>query len=323
MSLVSPGRLSERADLYHQLGQLTASGIPIISALRHLAQHPPAPRLVGQLQAVQRELESGVTVTEAMGTLPAMPAFDLSLLEAGERSGRLDTCFGLLSTYYAEKAAVARQILAGLIYPGLLLHFAAFIFPFADLFRSGDFLAYFKQVIIVLGPLYGISFVLIFAGQGDRGEAWRAFLENLLGWVPVLGAARRSLALGRLSAALDALLNAGVSIVEAWRLSAAASGSPALARCVQRWGPALDAGQTPAELVAASRAFPPLFASQYASGEISGRLDETLRGLHRYYQEEGTRKIRMLAVILPVVVYFAVALAIAYKVITFYLGYSG
>ena len=191
------------------------------------------------------------------------------------------------------------------------------------MFRSGDFLAYFKQVIIVLGPLYGISFVLIFAGQGDRGEAWRAFLENLLGWVPLLGAARRSLALGRLSAALDALLNAGVSIVEAWRLSAAASGSPALARCVQRWGPALDAGQTPAELVAASRAFPPLFASQYASGEISGRLDETLRGLHRYYQEEGTRKIRMLAVILPVVVYFAVALAIAYKVITFYLGISG
>src|SRR5437016_11958262 len=110
---------------------------------------------------------------------------------------------------------------------------------------------------------------MMYAAQSRHSETWRSWFEAILRPVPVLGTARHYLALSRLAAALEALINAGVTIVEAWELAATASGSPALRRTVLAWRPNMNAGETPAEVVRASRRFPELFASQYTSGEVS------------------------------------------------------
>jgi len=59
----------------------------------------------------------------------------------------------------------------------------------------------------------------------------------------------------------------------------------------------------------------------YATGEMSGKLDDSLRRIHAYYQEEGSRKLKALAEWVPRIIYLGVALLIAYKVISFYTGY--
>jgi type II secretory pathway component PulF len=112
-----------------------------------------------------------------------------------------------------------------------------------------------------------------------------------------------------------------VTIIEAWELAAGASGSPGLRRTVVGWRPLVRGGQTPSEVVTASGRFPTLFSSQYNSGEISGRLEETLQRLHRYYREEGSRKLHALAQWTPKFVFLLIALMIAYHVIQFYSGY--
>jgi type II secretory pathway component PulF len=169
--------------------------------------------------------------------------------------------------------------------------------------------------------LYLAVFFLIFACQGRHGEKWRAILERVFRPVPVLGTARRDLALARLSAALEALINAGVPIIGAWELAATASGSPALRRSVLNWRPRLEHGSTPAEMVSESGQFPTVFASLYNTGEISGQLDQTLNRLHTLFQEEGTRRMRLVARWGPQIVYFAVAIYVAFRVIGFYMGY--
>src|SRR5437016_7890275 len=138
-----------------------------------------------------------------------------------------------------------RQIIGDLLYPAFLLHFAIFILPFPHLFQFGNWQLYLLQTFGVLVPLYGLVALIIYAAQGRHGEAWRSCMETMLHPVPGLGRAREYLALGRLAAALEALLSAGVNIIQAWDLAAAACGSPALRRTVARWRPLLDAGQTP------------------------------------------------------------------------------
>src|SRR5205823_2445549 len=141
--------------------------------------------------------------------------------------------------------------------------------------------------------------------------------ERILKPVPMLGAARHYLALARLAAALEALLNAGVTIIEAWELAAAASGSLALRSTVLAWKPQVVSGVTPSEVVSASPQFPELFANLYHTGEVSGQLDDSLRRLHTYYSEEGTRKLHLLAQWMPRGIYFGVALMVGYKVVSF------
>jgi type II secretory pathway component PulF len=322
--IITPGQLSQRADFYHQLGQLIGAGLGLTRALEQLKRNPPAPSYREPIQRVLEELANGCTLADALQRVGHwLPAFDIALLEAGEQSGRLEASFRLLTDYYRARARLARQMIGDLAYPAFLFHFAIFLFPFPKLFLSGNWLAYLLQTLGVLIPIYAGVALMIYAAQSGHGEAWRARLESILGRVPVLGTARHYLALSRLAAALDALLSAGVTILEAWEMAATASGSPALRREVAAWRPLVDAGQTPAEVVRASSRFPEMFANQYATGEISGQLDDALRRLSAYYEEEGTRKLHAVAQWTPRVIYLCVVLLIAYQIIQFWLGYFG
>ncbi len=69
--------------------------------------------------------------------------------------------------------------------------------------------------------------------------------------------------------------------------------------------------------------FPEMFKNLYHSGEVSGKLDENLKRLHQYYQEEGTRKIHAVAQWVPRIIYLIIALFIGYRIISFYAGYFG
>lgn len=320
--LVTPGQFARWAELYQQFASLTAAGVPLLQAIEQLRRHPPRASFREPLRRLITELDAGATFAEAVQRTGSWTsAFDVALLDAGERSGRLDQTFKLLGDYYADRCRLARELLAALAYPAFLLHFAVFIFPFPSFFLSGDWRAYLASTFGVLLPLYAVVLALISAGQGRHGETWRSMLERLLRPVPWLGSGRSDLALARLAAALEALLSAGVTVIEAWELAARASGSPRLARSVSAWKPHLLTGQTPAEAVQRSAAFPELFANQYATGEVSGKLEETLRRLHRYYQDEGTRKLHALAQWTPRAVYLIVAGLIAWKVVGFWLGY--
>ena len=61
-----------------------------------------------------------------------------------------------------------------------------------------------------------------------------------------------------------------------------------------------------------------MFENQYHSGEISGKLDETLKRMRQYYQEEGSRKIRTVSQWVPRFIYLGVALMIAWRIVGFY-----
>jgi type II secretory pathway component PulF len=319
---ITPRQLQQRAEFYQQLGQLTAAGVTLLAALDLLERNPPARSDLPRLRHIRESIHQGSTLSDALlGTGRWLPSFDIALLYAGEQSGRLPECFRLLAGYYTERARLARQVMADLAYPVVLLHLAVFIFPFPNLFLTGNWAGYLASTVVVLAPLYAVVLLLVFAFQGRHGEAWREMLERILHPVPLLGPARRALALARLAAALEALLSAGVTVIEAWAISALACGSPVLRRAVAGWEPNVRAGQTPAEAVSQSPVFPELFANLYRSGEISGKLDESLRHLHQYYQEEGTRKLHLVAQWGPRLFYLLIALVVAFKVVTFWQGY--
>ncbi len=321
--IVTPKQLALRAELYHQLSSMLMAGLTLPKAIDTLRRNPPSRSFREPLDQIKMHLEQGESFTRSLRLIGGwVPSFDVALLEAGENSGRLDICFKQLAGYYEEHAALVRTVMTDLAYPLFILHFAVFIGPFPKFFMSGDLVAYLVQTLGTLAPLYLVTALLIFACQGKHGELWRGVIEKMGGFIPILGAARRSLALGRLAAALEALINAGLSIINAWELAATASGSPALRQAVLGWRHGLEhGGQTPSEKVSACVEFPELFANLYHSGEISGKLDETLRRLHLLYQEEGSRKLKLLAKWFPILAYLAIMLGIAYRVVSLYAGY--
>ena len=131
--IVTPRQFTQRAELYHQIGQLMAAGVGLSQALEHLRRNPPTRSLREPLQRLINELAQGHTFTEALVRSGKwLPSFDLALVQAGEHSGRLDAVFNLLAGFYNERARLTRQMISDLAYPMFLLHAAIFIFPFVQ-----------------------------------------------------------------------------------------------------------------------------------------------------------------------------------------------
>jgi type II secretory pathway component PulF len=324
--IITPGQLTRRAELYYQIAQLAAAGIGLIQALEQLERHPPARSFRKPLQLLLAKIHEGATFTDSLrATSGWLPQFDIALIEAGERSGRIDICLRVLSDYYHARAKLTKQMLSQLVYPVGLIHFAVLVFLIIVPWAGSQFHTsvpwLFLKAALVLAPLYLGTAFMVFAMQSRHGEAWRSLVESTLRYVPMLGSARRDLAIARLSLALEALINSGVNIIEAWTLAAEAAASPALKRVVATWKPAFDEGHTPADLVRQSPRFPEIFANFYASGELSGKLDESLHRLQSYYQDEGNRKLEAIAQWTPKIIYGIVAAVIAFKIVQFYTGY--
>ena len=323
--LITPGQLSSRSDLFHQLGQVTAAGIGLIPALEILQRNPPQASMRAPIAELLVQLREGSTFGDSLERSGRwLSSFDVALLQAGEASGRLPDCFRVLANYYAQRAQLARQVIAFAAYPLVVFHVAVLIFPvsrFTDLILKGAVIPFLFQKLCVLGPLYALAWFWAYSMQSTHGEHWRAMVERWLSCVPILGKARRSLAIARLSLALESLLNAGVTVIEAWDLAAAASGSPAIRRVVERYKPELLAGRTPSEMVRSSNVFPTAFASFYHTGEISGTLDDALKRSQAMYEEEGSRLTKQFVFGLAGLFMGGVMLLAAWNIIRFYMGY--
>ena len=67
--------------------------------------------------------------------------------------------------------------------------------------------------------------------------------------------------------------------------------------------------------------FPDVFVSLFTSGEVSGRIDENLKRLRIYYQDEGFGKMKQFSVWFPRMIYFGIMGYIVYTILSFYSGY--
>jgi len=331
--IVTPGQLNRRAELYHQLGSMISAGVPLMKALEMAGASPSLRASRKTFLELIQHLQSGLTFSESMTrTQGWLPEFDIALLSVGEGSGRLDTSFKLLANYYATRATILRDTIAGLAITAATVHVFLLVFPlglwiaFAQGLLNNNYaqcLPFLVEKAVAFGVLYGVVFSLIYACQGKRGERWRSRVESFMGPIPLLGTARKYLALSRLASALEALIGAGVSIVKSWELAGAACGSPRLQREISGWKEQIESGATPADLINRSRHYPQIFANLYSTAEQSGKLDEALARLHTYFQEEGFRTLRFFTRLLNGTIYGLVVLLVAYNVIRFWLNYFG
>jgi type II secretory pathway component PulF len=331
--IFTPAQLNRRAELYHQLGSMVTAGVPLISSLQTVSNSNSLRSSRKTIAEIVGHLKNGLSFSDSMARVQGwMPEFDVALLSAGEHSGKLDASFKLLASHYATRATILRDMIGRLLLPAANLHVFLLIFPLGFLIGlargifNNDYSQawpFFVEKIVAFGGLWGLVFFLIFACQGKHGHGWRSIVEFFTGLIPLLASARKYLVLARLSAALEALVSSGVSIVKAWPMAAAASGSPRLKRDISEWASHLEKGHTPSELVSSHPYFPEMFANQYYTGEISGKLDESMQRMHTFYQEEGYRSLALFSRVTSGMLYGVIAMIIAYNVIKFWMNYYG
>lgn len=283
------------------------AGLPIVSGLDMLSNQAENPRFGRVLQAVKVEVESGKSLSEAMGSHPRV--FDdlfRNLVAAGEAGGILDVIFRRLATYLEKAAKLRRQVRGALVYPlvimavGVLVVFVMMtkVLPvfekmFIDL-GAGSLPAPTRMVLAISHAITdnAIVFTLVTGavvaggislGRTDRGR-WA--IDTVVLKAPVIGNVMRKIAVARFTRTLGTLLSSGVPILDALDIVARSAGNRVVAQAITYARSKISEGKDIASPLLETGVFPPMVVQMIGVGEQTGAMDDMLQKIADFYEEE-------------------------------------
>jgi type II secretory pathway component PulF len=318
----TPGQL---AAFYHQLAGLLEAGLTVRHALDALQEQCSSGSIRKRLPEMVACIDDGGTAGDAFAQFPTV--FDpihVAMVRAGERGGRLVGVLEGLSELCDRRAKVVKRFITAILYPFFLLHFAFLAVPFIHSIRGSD-VSYWRLALPRFAAFYAITFVVLIGPRvlrQFRGTA--AVLDAAKSFVPVVGTASRRLALARWARAVVGLYDAGMSMTQALPVAADTCGNELLRQRVYRMLPMVESGQPLSQAMASVGGFPSAMVALLRTGEESGQISKMLGNSAAYYENQAETAMRRVAVVLPVLIYLAVAIYIAYHIVSFYMGlYQG
>jgi type IV pilus assembly protein PilC len=318
--------------LRHNLG----AGLTLHTVFRQMAQRG-TPRVRPVADRISQQLERGQSLQAALKPEKAVfPQLFVALAGVGEETGSVPEIFGELEKYYLLQQRLRRQFLGQIAWPVFELLAAIFVIalmlwvlgviaeahpdrPPLDPLGLGltgtsgalVFLSFAFGSLAALGGLYLLVTRLLRQG---------ALVDRFLLQVPALGPCLYALALGRFCLALRLTMETGMSIMGALRLSLRATGNAAFETRSDTVVERVRAGDDLSTALAGSQLFGIDFINIIAVAEEGGRLTEVLRHQADYYEEEATRRMRILTWVVGLLVWVLVAVLIIIVIFRIFTG---
>jgi type II secretory pathway component PulF len=306
--------------LFLELAKLLEAGFGIRQAIAVILETKPPAAEAAALRKMDDALAAGRSIADAF-TESGAEALEQSLVRAGERGGKLAQAFRHLADYFGLVADARRDVWRAMVYPLLMLHLGVIIavVPGGLMAEKGAGEVLFSAILAVVA-LEIVLLLLGIAVKAVLGLAPKnAAADRLLNWLPVIGKARKALAMARFTKVYHTGLLAGLSMEETVGSSLDASHSGMLRSGGRRLlAKAKEGGALGPEFIA-SGVFPVVFSRSYATAEEAGGLDKDLERWAKRYQDEAARGIQTIAAVLPKVLYFLILLFVAWTIIDFYM----
>jgi type II secretory pathway component PulF len=312
--------LQQKEQFFHEMREMIQSGRSVAKALETKANGRTGP-----LRTVAEQMVSGAAGDTAESYFDAagdiFSTMDREVVRGGEQSGRLDAAMGYLSDYYGALARTRRDILIHVAYPVFLLHFGALMLAIPALVTTG-FTEFLVQVACFLGAFYVVG-ALIWFGLGAAIRAAKAnpSADQMLQSIPGIGGTRVALVGARFCMLMSILVKASGSIFSALDRAAAASGSALFQRGAQETVLAVQGGDGLSAALMRTHAFPESIDRAFQVGELSGRLDEEMHRLAERFTEQLHRRLAILSKWAPILIFLVIGLVIAFRIVSYYLGY--
>jgi general secretion pathway protein F len=284
------------ALLTRQLATLLGAGLTIEQALNALIDQAERDAERHLLAAVRGDVLAGQPLARALGRHPAaFPEVYVTLVEAGERSGRLADVLARLADYTEEREQLRAKVALAFVYPalvtlvavtvvtGLLLYVVPQVvqvfqnanqqLPFLTraLLGLSHFLRVYGGFVVIALALAAVAARAVLAVPRLRAR-WHGHLLRL----PVVGALARGLNTARLAATLAILVGSRVPLLASLRAGVGVVSNLPMKHALEDASERVQEGASLSRSLGASRLFPPLMVHMIASGESSGRLAEML-----------------------------------------------
>ena len=289
-----------------QFATMISAGLPLVQCLDILAKQSSKPSFGRVIAEVTREVESGSTLSDALGKHKAV--FDdlfRNMVAAGEAGGVLDEILARLANYIEKADALKRKIQSAMVYPIVVLTVAigattfmlVFIIPtFAKMFTdfggelplptkivlgASNFLQSFWWAMLVAAAIVAVLFNRYYATENGRRVIDQALLK-----MPILGDVLLKGAVARFTRTLGTLIASGVPILSGLEIVARTAGNKIISEAIMTARASIREGETVSAPLKTSGVFPPMVVQMISVGEQTGALDEMLTKIAVFYESE-------------------------------------
>lgn len=309
----------ELIDFFFNLEQLTHAGVPLLESMSDLRDTVLNPRFKDVIGNLIENIEGGMRLSQAMAEHPGV--FDkvfVSLIRAGEQSGRLAEVFRHITDslkWSDEMAAQTKQIL---MYPSFVLvvvvgitfflmiylvpQLAGFIKGMGQelppqtkalIFISGVFVQYWWAILAV--PVVALILLKLAA---TASPAVRYRLDDLKLRIWPVGPILRKIILARFANFFAMMYASGITVLECVATARDIAGNMVIADSLAKAGRQIEEGRNLTQAFSDTGIFPPLVLRMLKVGEATGGLDRALLNVSYFYDRDVKESIKRVQVMI-------------------------
>jgi len=297
----------ELITFFFNMEQLTNAGVPLLESLADMRDTLSNPLLREVVADLIENIEGGMRLSQAMAEHPRVfEKVFVSLVNAGEKSGKLQEVFLHLTNTLKWEDEMASQTKQVLIYPAFVMvvvigvafflmiylvpQLTGFIknmgqtLPFhtkALLFVSSIFVQYWYVMLMV--PLIAFAIIKFMVAYNPRA---RYRLDDLKLRLWPIGPILKKIILARFANFFGMLYASGISILECIAICRDIAGNVVIEESLIQAGRKIEEGENLTQSFQSTNIFPPLVLRMLRVGEATGALDKALLNVGYFYDRD-------------------------------------
>ena len=289
-----------------QVATLFEAGVSALKAFRLLAQENENETLQEQLVGVADDIESGVSLSEALTKRPELfSTFYVNMVKAGEESGKLNEVFLFLADYLDRDYEMSQKIKKALTYPSfvigtffiIMIGMLTFVVPkMAALFtEEGAKLPTVTRIVLAISNLFvhyaPITFPVLAVGgwvfyKWSKTEEGAYEIDEVMTKLPVMKTLMQRIFLQRLADNMNTMLTNGVPIVKSIDITAAIIENRIYKEILKRVSTKVQTGTSFSKALYEEKLVPNILVQMVHIGEETGELGYILKNLATFYRRE-------------------------------------
>jgi type II secretory pathway component PulF len=292
--------------LSRQLSTLFQAQVSALRIFRLLSSEADNKVLGAKLATIADDLQSGSSISAAMAKHPKVFSdFYVSMIKAGEESGKLDETFAYLADYLDRTYELVSKAKGALIYPAfvvitfitvMILMFTIVIPKIAAILLAGgqSIPAYTAVILGISNFLVNDGFIVLaiviiggfFVVRYLRTPGGKLAFDEFKLATPYVGTLYRKLYLSRLADNMNTMLLSGIPMIRAIELTSSVISNQIFKNILAESVEAVKGGKPVSEALSNNKQIPGIMIQMMKVGEETGELGNILKTLAKFYSRE-------------------------------------
>ena len=327
---------TEVVNFTRQLATMVVAGLPLPESLTILRAQSTNKLFVTVLQDLEGQIVGGGTLGDALAKYPAYFSNTyVALVRAGESSGTLDQVLTRLADILESQREFQSKVKGAMIYPIIIvIGMTAVVFimmtvvvpKLTDLYKDfnidlptstrllmgiSSFFVHFWWIMI----LVGIGGVTLFNRWRKTPEG-ELIVDTFSLKIPLFGELQKKVMLVEFTRTLGMLIASGIHILEGLQILRESLGNVVFRNAIGQISKKVEKGFPLGDTFFQYEVFPPIVSQMMKVGEETGKLDDTLLKLSKYFQSESENLVKGLTTAIEPIIMVVLGVGVGFIVIS-------